>query len=80
MDIIKRYSPFKSHESLMDQFSKIDTSEGTLVVIYNLYLNGDCKPEIDPHKVAYDFVLNEYCTSDYFKYVFSTLIRSYSIY
>ncbi|XP_077198273.1 MORC family CW-type zinc finger protein 1 [Paroedura picta] len=45
LSIIYKYSPFKSEAELMQQFDAIYRERGTLVVIYNLKLNGE--PEFD---------------------------------
>ncbi|XP_078473175.1 ATPase MORC2-like isoform X1 [Lampetra planeri] len=47
MDIIFRYSPFKSQEILEQQFKKIHGSSGTLVMVYNLMLMDDGESELD---------------------------------
>lgn len=47
MDIILKYSPFNTKKQLFDQFDKIDSDTGTLVVIYNLKTLDNGEPEID---------------------------------
>uniref|UniRef100_A0ACB8FH44 MORC CW-type zinc finger protein 1 n=1 Tax=Sphaerodactylus townsendi TaxID=933632 RepID=A0ACB8FH44_9SAUR len=47
LSIICKYSPFKSEAELMKQFDVIYGKSGTLVVIYNLKLMLDGKPELD---------------------------------
>ncbi|XP_075907998.1 ATPase MORC2-like isoform X2 [Petromyzon marinus] len=47
MDIIFRYSPFKSQEILEQHFKKIHGSSGTLVMVYNLMLMDDGESELD---------------------------------
>ncbi|XP_061906773.1 ATPase MORC2 isoform X1 [Entelurus aequoreus] len=46
-ELIFKYSPFKSQQELMEQFSKIESSSGTLVIIYNLKLMDNREPELD---------------------------------
>lgn len=46
-ELICKYSPFKNVEQLMEQFNKIESSTGTLVIIYNLKLMDNREPELD---------------------------------
>uniref|UniRef100_A0A671YCK3 MORC family CW-type zinc finger 2 n=1 Tax=Sparus aurata TaxID=8175 RepID=A0A671YCK3_SPAAU len=46
-ELIFKYSPFKNEQQLMEQFSKIESSSGTLVIIYNLKLMDSREPELD---------------------------------
>ncbi|KAM7416598.1 hypothetical protein PAMA_018580 [Pampus argenteus] len=46
-ELIFKYSPFKNEQQLMDQFGKIESSSGTLVIIYNLKLMDNREPELD---------------------------------
>ncbi|XP_037337728.2 ATPase MORC2 isoform X1 [Pungitius pungitius] len=46
-ELIFKYSPFKNQEQLMEQFNKIESSSGTLVIIYNLKLMDNREPELD---------------------------------
>ncbi|KAM6965718.1 ATPase MORC2 [Aplochiton taeniatus] len=46
-ELIYKYSPFKNEQQLMDQFKKIEGSNGTLVIIYNLKLMDTREPELD---------------------------------
>uniref|UniRef100_A0AAQ4QDH4 CW-type domain-containing protein n=1 Tax=Gasterosteus aculeatus aculeatus TaxID=481459 RepID=A0AAQ4QDH4_GASAC len=46
-ELIYKYSPFKNREQLMEQFNKIESSSGTLVIIYNLKLMDSREPELD---------------------------------
>ncbi|XP_062310528.1 ATPase MORC2 isoform X1 [Osmerus eperlanus] len=45
--LIYKYSPFKNEQQLMEQFNKIESSSGTLVIIYNLKLMDNREPELD---------------------------------
>ncbi|XP_051490003.1 ATPase MORC2 isoform X2 [Apus apus] len=46
-EIIYKYSPFKSEQEVMEQFSKIRGKKGTLVIIFNLKLMDNGEPELD---------------------------------
>ncbi|XP_037634571.1 ATPase MORC2 isoform X1 [Sebastes umbrosus] len=46
-ELIFKYSPFKNEKELMEQFNKIESSSGTLVIIYNLKLMDNREPELD---------------------------------
>ncbi|XP_077601031.1 ATPase MORC2-like isoform X1 [Stigmatopora nigra] len=46
-ELIFKYSPFKTEQELMEQFSKIESASGTLVIIYNLKLMDNREPELD---------------------------------
>ena len=38
MDLILKYSPFKTEKEFMREFDRIDGKTGTLVIIYNMKL------------------------------------------
>ncbi|XP_028270777.1 ATPase MORC2 isoform X2 [Parambassis ranga] len=46
-ELIFKYSPFKNEQQLMEQFNKIESSSGTLVIVYNLKLMDNGEPELD---------------------------------
>ncbi|NXN93570.1 MORC2 protein, partial [Rhinopomastus cyanomelas] len=46
-ELIYKYSPFKSEQEVMEQFSKIRGEKGTLVIIFNLKLMDNGQPELD---------------------------------
>uniref|UniRef100_A0A672FBC4 CW-type domain-containing protein n=1 Tax=Salarias fasciatus TaxID=181472 RepID=A0A672FBC4_SALFA len=46
-ELIFKYSPFKNEQQLMEQFNKIESSTGTLVIVYNLKLMDSREPELD---------------------------------
>uniref|UniRef100_A0A8D0GPG6 MORC family CW-type zinc finger 2 n=1 Tax=Sphenodon punctatus TaxID=8508 RepID=A0A8D0GPG6_SPHPU len=46
-ELICKYSPFKSEQEVMEQFSKISGEKGTLVIIFNLKLMDNGEPELD---------------------------------
>ncbi|XP_044530260.1 ATPase MORC2 isoform X2 [Gracilinanus agilis] len=47
IELIYKYSPFKSEQQVMDQFKKISGDSGTLVIIFNLKLTDNGEPELD---------------------------------
>ncbi|XP_027719642.1 MORC family CW-type zinc finger protein 2 isoform X1 [Vombatus ursinus] len=47
IELIYKYSPFKSEKQVMDQFKKISGESGTLVIIFNLKLTENGEPELD---------------------------------
>lgn len=47
MDVILRYSPFKTDDDFFAQFDRIEGSSGTLVIIYNMKLLDSGDPELD---------------------------------
>ncbi|XP_067848319.1 ATPase MORC2-like [Heptranchias perlo] len=55
--LIYKYSPFKTEFDVMQQFNKITEASGTLVIIYNLKLNDDGKPELDIETDPSDILL-----------------------
>lgn len=56
IDLIKRYSPFKTEEALLNVFAKIDGS-GTAIVIYNLRREEDGNLELDFESNSEDIML-----------------------
>uniref|UniRef100_UPI00358F9886 ATPase MORC2 n=1 Tax=Myxine glutinosa TaxID=7769 RepID=UPI00358F9886 len=59
LEIIYKYSPFKTKESLMKQFEEITGDSGTLIVIYNLKLMDNGEPELDFTSDPKDFLMAE---------------------
>ncbi|XP_071945002.1 ATPase MORC2A-like isoform X2 [Antedon mediterranea] len=57
MDLILKYSPFKTEEEVFEQFSKIKGRSGTLVIIYNLKLLDNGDPELDISTDTTDIVM-----------------------
>ncbi|XP_074062466.1 ATPase MORC2 isoform X2 [Macrotis lagotis] len=47
IELIYKYSPFKSEQQVMEQFKKISGETGTLVIIFNLKLTDNGEPELD---------------------------------
>ncbi|XP_014785093.1 ATPase MORC2 [Octopus bimaculoides] len=58
MSLILKYSPFKNLEDFYAQFDKINSSTGTLVIIYNLKLLDNGEPELDIVSDTTDIILN----------------------
>uniref|UniRef100_A0A8C5CLN0 CW-type domain-containing protein n=1 Tax=Gadus morhua TaxID=8049 RepID=A0A8C5CLN0_GADMO len=56
-ELIYKYSPFKNQQQLMEQFAKIDSSSGTLVIIYNLKLMDTREPELDVESDHQDILM-----------------------
>ncbi|MED6293567.1 ATPase morc2 [Characodon lateralis] len=56
-ELIFKYSPFKNELQLMEQFHKIESSSGTLVVIYNLKLMDNGEPELDVESDHQDILM-----------------------
>ncbi|XP_017269467.1 ATPase MORC2 isoform X1 [Kryptolebias marmoratus] len=56
-ELIFKYSPFKNEQQLMEQFSKIESDSGTLVVIYNLKLMDNGEPELDVESDHQDILM-----------------------
>ena len=47
LDIILKYSPFKTEEDFFAQFDRIEGDSGTLVMVYNMKLLESGDPELD---------------------------------
>ncbi|KAM4576957.1 ATPase MORC2 isoform 2-T2 [Odontesthes bonariensis] len=56
-ELIFKYSPFKNEQQLMEQFNKIESSSGTLVIIYNLKLMDNGEPELDAETDHQDILM-----------------------
>ena len=57
MELILKYSPFKTEAQFMKEFDKIEGGSGTLVIIYNLKLLDSGQPELDVKTDPYDIIL-----------------------
>ncbi|XP_068617196.1 ATPase MORC2 isoform X2 [Brachionichthys hirsutus] len=57
-ELIYKYSPFKSEAQLMEQFKKIESDSGTLVIIYNLKLMDSREPELDVETDHQDILMS----------------------
>lgn len=60
MDIIYKYSPFKSQAALFNQFDRIAGDSGTLVVLYNLRRIETGDTELDSRNDPHDLKLTLY--------------------
>lgn len=58
MNLILKYSPFKTHEAFLKQFDKITEETGTLIMVYNLKLMDNGEPELVLDSATSDIVLN----------------------
>ncbi len=47
METILKFSPFRTHEDLMDKFELISSETGTLVIIFNLHNQNNGSPLLD---------------------------------
>uniref|UniRef100_A0A3Q4BQU6 CW-type domain-containing protein n=1 Tax=Mola mola TaxID=94237 RepID=A0A3Q4BQU6_MOLML len=56
-ELIFKYSPFKDERQLMEQFNKIESSSGTLVIVYNLKLMDNREPELDAETDHQDILM-----------------------
>ncbi|XP_014883117.1 ATPase MORC2 isoform X2 [Poecilia latipinna] len=56
-ELIFKYSPFKNEHQLMEQFNKIESCSGTLVVVYNLKLMDNGEPELDVESDHQDILM-----------------------
>jgi hypothetical protein len=59
LELIYKYSPYKTKLQLMQQFENINQKSGTLVVIYNLNLISEGNLEMDFTSSPGDIVLND---------------------
>jgi len=57
MDLILKYSPFKTEAQFMKEFDKIEGNSGSLVIIYNLKLLDSGQPELDVKTDLTDIIL-----------------------
>lgn len=58
MEIILKYSPFKTEAQFMKEFDKIEGKSGTLTLVYNLKLLDNGEPELDVKTDAHDILLS----------------------
>lgn len=58
MQIILKYSPFKTIEDLFKQFHLITSTSGTLIVLYNLKLSDNGETELDIKTDPYDILID----------------------
>jgi len=58
MELILKYSPFKTEAQFMKEFDKVESSSGTLVIVYNLKLLDSGLPELDVRTEEHDILLS----------------------
>lgn len=58
MELILKYSPFRTDAQFMKEFDKIEGTSGTLVIVYNLKLLDTGEPELDVKTDPYDILLS----------------------
>jgi len=58
MELILKYSPFKTIDDLFKQFNFITTSSGTLIVLYNLKLSDNGEAELNIKTDPYDILID----------------------
>jgi len=58
MELIMKYSPFKTEAQFMKEFDKIESVSGSLVIVYNLKLLDSGLPELDVRSEAHDILLS----------------------
>lgn len=57
MDLILKYSPFKTEAQIFEEFDKI-TESGSLIITYNLKLLDSGEPELDIKSNQLDILLS----------------------
>lgn len=65
MQLILKYSPFKTEAQFMKEFDNIEGDSGTLVVIYNVKLLDSGEPELDIKSDRHDIILSNPEGSDF---------------
>ncbi|BFZ18658.1 hypothetical protein BsWGS_21697 [Bradybaena similaris] len=65
MEIILKYSPFKTMDDFFCQFDRLDGQSGTLVMVYNLKLLDTGEPELNVLSDPYDIILANPNTHDF---------------
>lgn len=65
MDLILKYSPFKTEEDFFTQFDRIEGIAGTLVVVYNMKLLDSGEPELDRLSLPHDIQLTNPITEEF---------------
>jgi hypothetical protein len=58
MQLILKYSPFKTIEDLFKQFNLITSSSGTLIILYNVKLSDNGETELDIKTDPYDILID----------------------
>jgi len=57
MELLLKYSPFKTEAQFMKEFDKIESNSGSLVIVYNLKLLDSGQPELDVKTDHHDIIL-----------------------
>ncbi|KAK7088182.1 ATPase MORC2A-like [Littorina saxatilis] len=57
MELIYKYSPFRTEQHFFSQFDRIEGNSGTLVVVFNLKLLDDGNTELDVNSDKFDILL-----------------------
>ena len=65
MELILKYSPFKTEAQFMKEFDKVEGDSGTLVIVYNMKLLDSGEPELDVKSNAFDILLSNPETGDF---------------
>lgn len=58
LNLIFKYSPFKTIDDLFEQFDLIESQTGTLIVLYNMKLSENGQTEIDIQTDPYDLLID----------------------
>ena len=65
MELILKYSPFKTEALFFREFDKIEGNSGTLVIIYNMKLLDTGVPELDIKTDPFDVLLSNPDTGEF---------------
>lgn len=65
VELILKYSPFKTEAQFMKEFDKIEGNSGTLVIVYNMKLLDSGEPELDIKSDAFDILLSNPDTGEF---------------
>jgi len=65
MELILKYSPFRTEAQFMKEFDKLEGGSGTLVIVYNLKLLDSGDPELDVKSDPFDVLLSNPDTGDF---------------
>ena len=57
MNLIYKYSPFRTEQHFFSQFDRIEGNSGTLVVVFNMKLLDDGHTELDISSDKFDILL-----------------------
>ena len=65
MELILKYSPFRTEAQFMKEFDMLDGDSGSLVIVYNLKLLDNGDPELDVKADPFDILLSNPDTGDF---------------